>query len=744
MNKIILIILLSATSAFSQEILKGVVREAGSNQPLAGAHLILKGTGKVTIAQAEGTFSFTSLQPGYYEVEVSFIGYFTETLWAEITGREPKELVVYLKPGNIELADVLISSGADRPVNTLSPIDIQLRPTNTAQDILRIVPGLFIAQHAGGGKAEQIFLRGFDIDHGTDINLEVDGLPVNMVSHAHGQGYSDLHFLIPELIQYADFDKGPYFADKGDFTTAGYVDFQTRNSLERNFVKAEGGRFGTFRGVAGVNVVSAKSTGNTGYIASEFSRSDGFFESPQDFKRLNITGKYSTQLRASGRLTIGTSYFASRWNASGQIPERAVKNGNISPFGAIDDTEGGETGRINLFVKHDKQFADGATLHQQVFGIYYDFNLYSNFTFFLSDPVNGDQIQQEESRMIYGYKINYHNTNRAFGHDLITHIGGGVRLDDVRDIALSSTIRRQFLTDIQRGNLNEGNINAFISETFALNKRWSLNAGLRVDYFTFGYDSQLTNEKKNENAVIISPKLNLSYQVNENTSLYIRSGTGFHSNDARAVVERNANKILPRAYGVDVGVHTKLADKLILHAALWRLDLDQEFVYVGDAGIVEASGKTQRQGIDLSVRYQVLPWLFADADVTVANPKAKGVAEEEAFIPLAPTLSGIGGLTVKAKNGINGSLRYRYLADRAANETNSVTADGYWLIDAMINYTQSKFEIGLSVENLFEVDWKEAQFDTESRLQGETDPVSEIHFTPGNPLFAKLKVSLFF
>ncbi|MBN8650489.1 MAG: TonB-dependent receptor [Cytophagales bacterium] len=742
MYKIILIILLATSSAFSQT-LKGIVRESGSHQPLAGAHVLVKGTGKGTIAQAEGNFIIASLQPGAYEVEASFVGYTTAVHAIEVKTGVPINIVIELTPGNLHLADVMISSTADRVLNTLSPLDIQLRPTNTSQDILRIVPGLFIAQHAGGGKAEQIFLRGFDIDHGTDINLEVDGLPVNMVSHAHGQGYSDLHFLIPELVQYADFDKGPYFADKGDFTTAGYVDFQTKNSLERNFIKTEGGQFGTFRGVAGVNFISSAAENKTGYVASEFFRSDGFFESPQNFNRFNLTGKFSTRI-AAHRVTLGASYFTSAWDASGQIPERAVSNGEISRFGAIDNTEGGETSRINLYAKHSYQFINGSTFDQQVYGIHYNFNLFSNFTFYLNDPVNGDQIQQKESRMIYGYKANYTSLSKLVGKELQTHIGGGVRYDNVGNISLSNTVQREFRSDVQRGDLTEGNANVFINETLALSNRWSMNAAVRLDYFTFGYTNQLTNELKKETAAIVSPKLNLTYRANDNTSVYVRSGTGFHSNDARVVVEQNAKEILPRAFGVDVGVHKKIGAKFLLHAAVWRLDLNQEFVYVGDAGIVEASGKTKRQGIDFSIRYQMLPWLFADTDVTLADPKAKGVADGESYIPLAPKFSSIGGLSVKSKTGWNGSLRYRYLVDRAANETNTVVADGYFLLDAVLNYTKSRFEIGMSVENLLNKNWNEAQFDTESRLFNEVDPVSEIHFTPGTPFFAKLKLSYFF
>ena len=429
MKKILFTIALVALllTGWAQGIITGQAIDE-HQKALTGAHILLRETSKVAIADALGNFRINNISPGIYTMQVSFIGYETVTQMVEVTEGSKTFVEVKMRSGNIELGDLVVSSSLQQPFNTLTPVDIQLRPANTSQDILRIVPGLFIAQHAGGGKAEQIFLRGFDIDHGTDLNLEVDGLPVNMVSHAHGQGYSDLHFVIPELINYVDFNKGPYYADKGDFTTAGFVDFQTKNVLEDNFAKVEAGQFGTFRTVAGINLFSKKHERTTGYIGTEFFRTDGFVESPQDFSRLNITSKVSTQLKNNDNLTAGASFFTSKWDASGQIPTRAVNAGLITRFGSIDDTEGGETIRLNVFVKHNHQFGNGAYFNHQAYAVYYGFDLFSNFTFFLNDPVNGDQIKQEETRMIYGYKSNYAATGQFLGNELISDIGVGWRL----------------------------------------------------------------------------------------------------------------------------------------------------------------------------------------------------------------------------------------------------------------------------------------------------------------------------
>lgn len=269
---------------------------------------------------------------------------------------------------------------------------------------------------------------------------------------------------------------------------------------------------------------------------------------------------------------------------------------------------------------------------------------------------------------------------------------------------------------------------------------------MRYDYFIFNYVDALANEyeRQSETQGVFSPKLRLNYQITKNTNVFAKAGIGFHSNDTRVVVAQQGEQILPKAYGLDLGATVKPVPQLVVNAAVWYLDLEQEFVYVGDAGIVEPSGKTQRKGVDLSMRYQVLPWLYIDADFNVTDPQAVDAEEGNDHIPLAPTFTSIGGLSFKFKNGINGSLRYRYLDDRPANEDYSSTAEGYFLLDAVLNYTKDKFEVGLSVENVLNTEWKEAQFETESRLFDESEPVSEIHFTPGSPLFVRASVSFSF
>jgi len=721
--------------------LSGFIQSAGG-EPLSDVNILLNDE-IGTSTNRFGAYKI-ELEPGNYQIKLSHVGF--ESVSKEIVLTADTKENFTLSESSIQLKDVMVSVDEKKNLQKISKIDINLRPIQSSQEVLRMIPGLFIAQHAGGGKAEQIFLRGFDIDHGTDITLSVDGMPVNMVSHAHGQGYSDLHFLIPETIEQVDFNKGPYYADQGNFNTAGYADFKTKSYLDKSSVKLEGGQFGTLRAVSMIDLLDKKEKQDL-YFASEFYLTDGYFESDQNFSRINLMGKYSTRLADNSLIEASASTFTSSWDASGQIPVRAVESGMISRFGSIDDTEGGETSRTNLNLQYLKPIDDQSSLSHQLYLTDYKFNLVSNFTFFLEDPINGDQITQSEARKIYGYKGSYERDDRLAGFDVFTTVGGGIRYDDVNDIRLSKTVnRKEVLFDYARGDVDELNFNAYVSENMQFSSRFSATASLRYDYFVFNYVDKLqTNyETQSEEKGILSPKLNLNYKLNQSVNLFAKGGIGFHSNDTRVVVAQNGEDILPKAYSTDIGSTFKPFPNMTVNAALWYLFLEQEFVYVGDAGIVEPSGRTERKGIDVSVRYQLLDWLYFDTDVNLTDPVALDEDEGNNNIPLAPTFTSIGGLSFDFKNGINGSLRYRYLDDRPANEDNSITAEGYFLLDAVLNYTQPNFQIGLSVENILDEEWKEAQFETESRLRNELEPTSEIHFTPGTPFFARASLTYFF
>ncbi|WP_210464819.1 TonB-dependent receptor [Rufibacter roseolus] len=731
--------------------IKGVVYSKGTNTPLEGAVVSIHLLEKISITDRFGKYAFHNLKEGQYELRVSYLGFLQEVKTVSVSKGIPVTLTSHLETSNLELQEVSVTARRENPLHLISAVDAQLRPIQNAQEMLRMIPGLVIAQHAGGGKAEQIFLRGFDIDHGTDISLTADGVPVNMVSHAHGQGYSDLHFLIPETIETVDFGKGPYNAERGNFATAGYTDFKTKTALDKNLLKLEAGRFDTYRAVGMVNLLgpAARSRQQNAYLATEYLFSNGYFDSPQGLNRFNALGRFQGLFGNNMLLQASLAAFRSNWDASGQIPERAVADGNISRFGAIDDTEGGYTSRYSANVSLDKTFENGAIFRNQAYAVDYSFELYSNFTFFLNDPENGDQIRQKENRQIYGYRGSYEQNQTFLGLPLRHKMGIGFRYDDIHDTELSRTKNRNTtLTQVQLGDIDELNAFAYLDETWELSSRFTVNAALRADRLFFTYHDALAGEgapARQKNAQTrLSPKLNFSYALSPVLQVYLNSGLGYHSNDTRVSAGTSGREALPAARGSDLGFTFKPGNRWLVNTAFWFLDLDQELVYVGDEGVVEPSGKSRRVGIDVSVRGQLSNSLYLDTDVNFARPRAREEARGQSYIPLAPTFTSTGGLSYQGSKSLRGSLRYRFLADRAANEDYSLTAKGYFLLDAVVSYTHKNLEFKLSGENLLNSNWKEAQFETESRLAHEVDPVSEIHFTPGTPFFVKFGVAYTF
>ena len=651
----------------------------------------------------------------------------------------------------IDLKEVIISDSKNNAHGSeiISQIDQQLRPTNSAQDLLKLVPGLFIAQHAGGGKAEQIFLRGFDCDHGTDFSVNIDGMPVNMVSHAHGQGYADFHFVIPETVDKLKVYKGTYNAAYGDFATSGAGEFSTKNNIGKSMIKLEGGQFDTYRAMGMIDLLRGNhlltKNNENFYVAGEYYYGNSFLENKQHFSRYNIFSKYTAQFGSHNFLSFSGSTFRSGWDASGQIPTRAVNDGLISRFGSIDPTEGGQTSRTNFNLSLITSLKNGGIIKNQAFYSYYDFNLYSNFTFFLHDSVNGDQINQTESgRNIYGYKFSYEKSSILAGKTLKTVIGAGTRIDD-GIVMLRHSVKRMVLDTISAGHLTQQNASAYIDETLYLTDKFSINTSLRFDYFDFSFHNFKYDSLSGRKQVPkVSPKLNLYYDATENVQLFVHAGYGFHSNDARSVVLKTNGNNLPTAFGYEAGSTFKLSKRIIINAALWGLDLQNELVYVGDEAIVEITGATRRLGADLSSRFQITDHFFADVDINYNHGRYINLPKGQNYIPLAPSLTSTGGFSYKREKGLNASIRYRYLNTRPANNDNSVQAIGYFLLDAVINYTMPRYQIGLSAENLLNSKWNQAQFDTESRLRGESKPVDELHYTPGTPFYLKASLAFFF
>ncbi len=760
MPKILPVLIISfysiASSAHAQAMLKGSVVDKQTFEPLECAIITDVQNNSTTLTDKEGFFALKNVQ-ATDTISISYIGYSTKKIQADVLLHATN---VRLERGDINLKDVVISSKLNSIITsrTLSSIDLNMKPARSAQDMLRLVPGLFTAQQVGGGKAEQIFLRGFDADHGTDVNISADGMPVNLVSQAHGQGWADLHFVIPETIGSYDFGKGPYYASKGDFTTAGYVSYNTLNVLDKNMIKIEAGQFKTARAVAMINLLNdkAKEKGQSAYVAGEALYSDGPFDYGQHFKRFNLMAKYNTPIGKNNKLSAVLSYFNSSWRASGEIPNRAVAEGYIPDrFGVIDSAQGGYTYRTNANIKLTSYLANNITLENQVYYSNYYFDLTTNFTFYLVDPVHGDEFNQHESRDLFGYNSKITRQANVGNSILTTTAGISARYDATHPSWLAHTLNHQILNYLQLGNVKEYNLNGYADETLETGK-WLLNIGIRADYLHFYY---LNNAPAADSAAkiyiganagrgkaVVSPKLNVQYTLNNHMQFYLKTGKGFHSNDARVVIGNAGYGVLPAAYGVDLGVNWKPLPKLYINAALWYIYLQQEFTYGSDYGdeSVTPGGRTVRDGIDLSARYQITKWLYGDVNVNLARPRALDEPKGQDYLATAPTFTSTAGLYVKFANGFNGGISYRYLHDRPANSNYSLTAKGYFLTDLTANYTQKKYELGIAIENLFNVTWFESQVAYQSRLRYETMPIDEVSYTAGVPFFAKLRFSVFF
>jgi len=749
---LLLLTICTAQTAIAQHIFKGKVVDSATNQPIENASVYANGNSCITSKSG----NFQMMMPGdSCTMMIHCLGYQKKAVKLTKPG---ERVVIALGAGSISLDEVKVSPHLSaNSFYTLSALDLRLRPVNSSQDLMRLVPGLFIAQHMGGGKAEQIFVRGFDADHGTDLNVSVDGMPVNMVSHIHGQGYADLHFLIPETVSTYDFGKGPYYTDKGDFATAGYLNYTTKDALDKSLLSFEGGRFNTFRAAGVIDLLGSKAKQNSenAYIAGEYNYTNGPFALAEHYKRFNLFGKYTKQLGQNNKLSISASTFSTSWIPSGEIPERAVAagttaiddNGNavklpiaaspINRFGTIDSAQSGKSTRTNALVKLSSDLKNNWSLENQLYYTRYTFQLHVNTTFFADDNDNGDLKYQNETRDMYGYNGKLSKRSYLGNATLTSTLGIGERQDRIYGQVYNSiTHSGQLLESISAGDIKENNINAYIDETLETGK-WLINAGARIDYLHFNVHDT------SQNKAIISPKFNIQYTASEQIQFYLKAGKGFHSNNARAVIRNNGLQTLPAAYGADLGLNWKPIPHLYLNAAVWYLYLEQEFVYTDD-GTIAPGGRTRREGIDFSARYQLAKWLFADLNVNLAKPRLTGEANGANYLPLAPTFTSTGGLDFKFKNGINGGISYRYMHKRPGNENYTLTADGYYVTDLKVNYTRPKYEVGMSVENLFNTKWNEFEAEEVTQLRNESAPVDQMSFTPGTPFFAKLRVAFFF
>ncbi len=671
---------------------------------------------------------------------------------------------------------------AERPSSAASALtvreqDLRLRPIQRVSDLLRVAPGLITLQHAGGGKANQYLLRGFDADHGTDVALSLDGIPINMVSHAHGQGYADSNFVLPEIIDRVEVYKGPYFAELGDFATAGAVNLVSKRSLQGSFASLSGGMYNTLRGVVGAGHPFLDGRLQA-LVFGEGSYSDGPFENPERSKKFNLFSKLTYQLSPRSFISLSVSSYAGDWYASGQLPLRAVDSGALSRFGAIDPSEGGSSTRHNVYLAYELH-SGSSDLSALVYYSRYALTLYSNFTLFSVDEQNGDGIEQADERDLLGFRASYRRRAAWRWLRFDTTIGVSGRFDRIHN-SLYSQRSRQRLAPIVEHDIGQSSLALYGKEEIAFSRWARLILGLRADLFTFDVHDRreelslgaalgnATSGVRGE--ALLSPKATLVVSPHRRLDLFFNFGRGLHSNDARGVV-RAVDPVSPltAALGYELGARARLFDRLDLAASFWGLDLDSELVWVGDEGTTEAAGATRRLGFEFEGRLRLTSWLFFDLDLTLNDARFTQNAGNANAVALAPRVTLASGLSVLTPFGLRGSLRFTGIDSRPATEDGFLVAQGAYLFDAFVSYRYRFIELGISVENLTNAEYRSAQFATTSRLRGEPPnnappPASacpgstraqvndaghftgceDLNFTPGTPINVQGRATLYF
>lgn len=615
-----------------------------------------------------------------------------------------------------------------------------LQPQGRPAQVLRLIPGFIAVEHSGGaGKADQYFLRGFDADHGTDVAFFSDGMPINFRSHAHGQGYTDLNFIIPETIEGLDVYKGAYLPEFGDFSTAGAVNFRTREVVKEGVVQAAGGQFDTQRYLLMFSPTKDKIRT---LFAGEGYYTNGPFVNDNRYFRANLLGKMTTNLTPRDELSLTATFHKAQWNASGEIPLRAVTEGTLDRFGAIDPSEGGKTLRTTARLNYHYDTTSDGQFFANAYGQYYRFDLFTNFTLFLNDPVNGDGIQQSDRRGVYGGDLGYKQRAEVLGMSTIGTVGFQTRLDDIH-ARLGSQTKRAPTGTTTDSDILEASYAPFVKLEVQPTSWMRLTGGLRAETLTFDVRNRcptcVEQPAGRTTSSIVLPKMNLALGPWARTELFANFGEGYHSNDARSAVTSGSSP-LARAKSYEVGIRSKPfgPEGIELIATAWQLDLQQELIFVGDAGTTEIRGPSRRRGVEIAARGQIYGPLYINGSVTYTKAEFRNGDA----IPLAPEVTAYGALLLQWPEGLRSQLQATYLGVRPLTEDRSVKAPSWVDVDLSERYVlpvklpHGRLEAFLFIQNLLNTKWEQATFYFTSRLRNEApEGVADIHFVPGNPRF---------
>jgi len=628
--------------------------------------------------------------------------------------------------------------------------DLASRPLLRPGDVLESIPGLIMTQHSGSGKGNQMFLRGFNLDHGTDFSTKIDGMPVNLPTHGHGQGYTDINFLIPELIRTIDYVKGPYHAELGDFSSAGGAHIRTFDSLSRNRLSVGLGEnnYGRVLAMGSTPVADGHILG-----AIEGQVYDGpWTDIKEDVDKINGLVRWTG---AGKKLTYGITamYFDANWNSADQVPERAVTQGLIDPLGSLDKTLGGNTRRMSL---SGTLSWDGGNFLNEINAwiIDYDFQLWSNFTYLLEDPVNGDQFEQLDDRTIYGG--DWSRTWQApVGSGHMHHtVGVQARYDDIDPVGLINTRERQPLSVTRLDRVEEKTLGAYYEMAWEFSPQWRVVFGLRADYFNFDVESDTPENSGSESDSIISPKASLIYTINDTSEAYASGGFGFHSNDARGttitVDPKTGEAVEPvdplvRSRGGELGLRVNAESGWVSSISVWVLKLDSELLFVGDAGITEPSRPSRRWGVEFNNTWALSDVWRLEADLAWTDARFTDEQPEGDRIPGALETVITGAVSASWPSGWFGSLRLRYFGEAPLVEDGSVKSDGSNMVNLLFGWSNPRWRLQLEVLNLLDSDDHDIDYFYASRLPQEpASGVEDIHFHIFEPRQARISASWLF
>ena len=625
--------------------------------------------------------------------------------------------------------------------------------------VLENVPGLIVTQHSGEGKANQYFLRAFNLDHGTDLATEVDDMPVNMPTHAHGQGYTDLNFLIPELVSDLHFKKGPYYADEGDFATAGAVRMDLLNVVPSSATLGfgeDGYRRGVLMGTAGLG---------TGTLlgAADVYHNDGPFDKPDDYNRANGVLRYH---RGTGTdfVTVTAMGYYGKWNSTDQVPARAIDEGLIGRFGTLNPTDGGQSSRASLSLNRVKR-TDSDQVQFSAYAIRYKLDLWSDFTDYLRDPVNGDQMLQHDDRFVYGFKGSKTWFAHLWGMTSSSLLGLQARVDDIRNVGIDYTFERQYLSTAQKASVVEASGGLYFENTTQWLSGFRTVLGLREDELSFDVTDKMRNADHTCNinsdplgcnsgqvrANIFSPKLGMILGPWANTSYFVTVAEGYHSNDARGVTRSGENPDalpvtpLTRAVSAEVGLSSEPVSRWHTTLDVFALKLKSELVFAGDAGGTEPSGATTRTGIEWGNTWALNEWLRADFNAAYSRARFdRDVPSGGRYIPNSPTSVIEAGLTAQHPSGWLASMRARHFGDSPLIEDNSARSPAYTTVDLQLGYrSEGRWLLAVDVFNLFDKKWNDIEYYYVSRLRGEAAARPDFVVHPGVPRTVRAHLQYF-